>query len=50
MSLVSLISEDHPALWRPAFGIAGGIGAALFLGVNYGRLLFMEPPHSPDET
>ena len=28
MSLVSLISEDHPALWRSAFGIAGAIGAA----------------------
>jgi hypothetical protein len=27
MSLVSLISADHPALWRLAFGIAGGIGA-----------------------
>jgi hypothetical protein len=112
MSLVSLISADHPALWRLAFGIAGGIGAAevvlsllrasreparerhgqqllaltlpfylaivaiaihptlagdvgidlkpleteavvvsvLFvLGINYGWLLFMEPPHSPDE-
>lgn len=108
MSLVSLISEHHPALWRLAFGIAGGIGAAevvlsllrasqeparerrgqqllaltlpfyvaivaiairptlavdigielkpleteavvvsvlLFLGINYGWLLFMEPPH-----
>jgi hypothetical protein len=21
-----------------------------FLGVNYGWLLFMEPPHSPDES
>jgi hypothetical protein len=74
MSLVSLISEDHPALWRLAFGIAGAIGAAevvlsllrasseparerrgvvsvlLFLGINYGWLLFMEPPHSPDES
>ncbi len=28
MSLVSLISADHPALWRLAFGIAGAIGAA----------------------
>jgi hypothetical protein len=27
MSLVSLISEDHPALWRLAFGTAGAIGA-----------------------
>jgi hypothetical protein len=27
MSLISLISADHPALWRLAFGIAGGIGA-----------------------
>lgn len=113
MSLVSLISEDHPALWRLAFGIAGGIGAMevvlslmrassepararrgdhllvltlpfylaivaiaihptiapdigidlkpleteavvvsvlLFLGINYGWLLFMEPPHSTDES
>jgi hypothetical protein len=112
MSLVSLISADHPALWRLAFGIAGGIGAAevvlsllrasseparerrgdqllaltlplyvlivaiairptlaadigidlkpleteaivvsvlFFLGVNYGWLLFMEPPHPEDE-
>jgi hypothetical protein len=112
MSLVSLISADHPALWRLAFGIAGGVGAAevilsllrasseparerrgdqllaltlpfyilivaiairptlavdigidlkpleteavvvsvlFFLGVNYGWLLFMEPPHSEDE-
>jgi len=113
MSLVSLISEDSPALWRLAFGIAGGIGAAevvlsllrasseparerrgdqllaltlpfyilivaiaihptlaadvgidlkpleteavvvsvlFFFGINYGWLLFMEPPHSPDES
>src|SRR6476660_9693629 len=28
MSLVSLISASHPALWRIAFGIAGVIGAA----------------------
>lgn len=112
MSLISLISADHPALWRLAFGIAGGIGAVevvlsllrassepvrerrgqqllvltlpfyllivaiairptlapdigidlkpleteavvvsvLFvLGINYGWLLFMEPPHSPDD-
>lgn len=112
MSLVSLISADHPALWRLAFGIAGGIGAVevvlsllrasseparerrgdqllaltlpfyllivaiaihptiasdigielkpleteavvvsvlFFLGVNYGWLLFMEPPHSADD-
>lgn len=112
MSLVSLISEDHPALWRLAFGIAGAIGAAevvlsllrasseprrerrgdqllaltlpfylailaiairptlaqdigidlkpleteavvvsvlLFLGINYGWLLFMEPPHPPED-
>ena len=28
MSLVSLISADHPALWRRAFGVAGAIGAA----------------------
>jgi len=26
MSLVSLISGEHPVLWRLAFGIAGGIG------------------------
>jgi len=26
MSLVSLISENHPVLWRLAFGIAGGLG------------------------
>jgi hypothetical protein len=26
--LVSLISAEHPALWRLAFGIAGAIGAA----------------------
>jgi hypothetical protein len=113
MSLVSLISHDHPALWRLAFGIAGAVGAIevvlslarasgeparerrgqqllaltlpfylaivaiairptlaadvglelkpleteavvvsvlFFLGVNYGWLLFMEPPHSPDES
>jgi hypothetical protein len=112
MSLISLISHDHPALWRLAFGIAGGIGAVevvlslarargepvrergaqqllaltlplyllivaiairptlapdvgidlkpleteavvvsvlLVLGINYGWLLFMEPPHSPEE-
>lgn len=28
MSLISLISGSHPALWRLAFGIAGGVGAA----------------------
>ncbi len=113
MSLVSLISEDHPALWRSAFGIAGAIGAVevvlsllrareeprrerhgdqllaltlpfyllivaiaihpslasdvgiqlkpleteaivvsvlFFLGINYAWLLFMEPPHSLDES
>jgi hypothetical protein len=113
MSLISLISADHPALWRLAFGIAGGIGAVevvlsllrassepvrerrgqqllaltlpfyllivaiairptlapdvgidlkpleteavvvsvlLVLGINYGWLLFMEPPNSPDES
>lgn len=113
MSMVSLISDDHPALWRLAFGIAGAIGALevvfsllrargeparqrhgdqllaltlpfylvivaiaihptlasdigidlkpleteavvvsvlLFLGINYGWLLFMEPPHSADES
>ena len=113
MSLISLISADHPALWRLAFGIAGAVGAVevvlslaranseparerrgqqllaltlpfyiavvaiairptlavdvgielkplqteavvvsmlLFLGINYGWLLFMEPPHSPDES
>jgi len=112
MSLVSLISEDHPALWRLAFGIAGAVGAAevvlslmrasseprrerrgqqllaltlpfyvlivaiaihpslaadlgihlkpleteaivvsvlFFLGINYGWLLFMEPPHPLEE-
>jgi hypothetical protein len=27
MSLVSLISEAHPAIWRLAFGISAGIGA-----------------------
>lgn len=27
MSLVSLISESHPALWRLAFGISAGLGA-----------------------
>jgi hypothetical protein len=109
MSLISLISTDHPALWRLAFGMAGAIGAVevvlsllrareepqrekrgdqllaltlpfyllivaiaihpslaadvgihlkpleteaivvsvlFFLGINYGWLLFMEPPHS----
>jgi hypothetical protein len=113
MSLISLISADHPALWRLAFGIAGAIGAVevvlsllrasseparerrgqqllaltlpfyllivaiairptlavdvgidlkpleteavvvsvLFvLGINYGWLLFMEPPHEPEES
>jgi hypothetical protein len=112
MSLVSLISADHPALWRLAFGIAGAVGALevvlslirasrepprerraqellaltlpfylvilaiaihptlasdigielkpleteavvvsvlLFLGINYGWLLFMEPPRSPED-
>lgn len=112
MSLVSLISAEHPALWRIAFGIAGAVGAIevvlsllrasseparerraqqllaltlpfylvictiaihptlapeigielkpleteaivvsvlLFLGINYGWLLFMEPPHQRDE-
>jgi len=112
MSLVSLISASNPALWRLAFGIAGGLGAAevvlslirassepprerriqrllsltlpfyvvivavaihpslaadigihlkpleteatvvsllLFLGINYGWLLFMEPAYSSDE-
>ena len=28
MSLVSLISEAHPAIWRLAFGVSAGIGAA----------------------
>jgi hypothetical protein len=28
MSLVSLISEAHPAIWRLAFGISAGLGAA----------------------
>jgi hypothetical protein len=113
ISLISLISEDHPALWRIAFGTAGVIGAAevvlsllrassepqrekradqllaltlplyvaivaiavhpslasdigihlkpleteaivvsllLFLGINYGWLLFMEPPHPVDDS
>jgi hypothetical protein len=113
MSLVSLISKDHPALWRLAFGIAGAIGALevvlsllrargeprrerpgdqllaltlpfyllivaiaihpslaadvgielkpleteaivvsalFFLGINYAWLLFMEPPHSAEES
>jgi hypothetical protein len=113
MSLVSLISADHPALWRLAFGIAGAIGTVevvlsllrardeprrekhgdqllalslpfyllivaiaihpslasnvgidlkpleteaivvsvlFFLGINYAWLLFMEPPHSLEES
>ncbi len=113
MSMVSLISDDHPALWRLAFGIAGAIGVAevvlsllrargeparerigdqllaltlpfylaivaiaihptlaadigielkpleteavvvsvlFFLGINYGWLLFMEPPHPGEES
>jgi hypothetical protein len=41
MSLVSLISESHPALWRLAFGIAGGLGAVeLLLSLRY----FSEEP------
>jgi hypothetical protein len=31
MSLVSLISETHPALWRLAFGISAGLGAVEIL-------------------
>jgi len=113
MSLISLISDDHPALWRLAFGTAGVIGAVevvlsllrareeprrekrgdqllaltlpfyllivaiairpalaadvgihlkpleteavvvsvlFFLGINYGWLLFMEPPHSVGDS
>jgi hypothetical protein len=113
MSLVSLISEDSPALWRLAFGLAGAVGALevvlsllrargeparerrgdqllaltlpfyllivaiaihpslaadigvdlkpleteavvvsvlFFLGINYGWLLFMEPPHAEGES
>ena len=26
------------------------VSVLFFLGVNYGWLLFMEPPHSPDES
>jgi hypothetical protein len=113
MSLVSLNSASHPAIWRTAFGIAGALGAAelllslvyvsaeprrarriqwlltltlplyllivaiaihpslardvgihltpleteaivvsllLFLGINYGWLLFMEPAYSTAES
>ena len=113
MSLVSLNSGSHPAIWRTAFGIAGVIGAAelvvslvyvgaepprarriqwlltltlplyllivataihpslagdigihlkpleteaivisllLFLGINYGWLLFMEPAYAAAES
>lgn len=113
MSLVSLNSGSHPAIWRTAFGIAGALGAAelalslvyvsaeprrarriqwlltltlplyllivaiaihpslaadvgihlkpleteaiivsvlLFLGINYGWLLFMEPAYSTAAT
>jgi hypothetical protein len=112
MSLISLISEMHPALWRLAFGISAAVGAAeivlslayvnaepsrktrvqwllaltlplypvilavaihpslapdlgvhlkpleteavvvsllLFVGINYGWLLFMEPEYPPAE-
>jgi hypothetical protein len=36
MGLVSLISGTHPALWRLAFGIAGGLGVAeLILSLVY---------------
>ena len=42
MSLVSLISGKHPELWRLAFGISGGLGAAgLGLSLIYAR---GEPP------
>jgi len=38
MSLVSLISEAHPAIWRLAFGISAGIGAAeVVLSLRYAR-------------
>jgi hypothetical protein len=38
MSLVSLISSEHPELWRLAFGISGGLGAAeLVLSLIYAR-------------
>ena len=113
MSLASLISEAHPAIWRLAFGMSAGIGAAeivlslgyahaeasrqrlvggllaltlplylvivavaihpslapdvgihlkpleteaiavslvLFIGINYGWLLFMEPARPPGEA
>ena len=36
MSLVSLISQSHPAIWRLAFGISAGIGAAeVVLSLRY---------------
>jgi len=42
MSLVSLISKDHPALWRLAFGIAAGVGALeVVLSLVYAHT---EPP------
>ena len=38
MSLISLISEAHPAIWRLAFGISAGIGAAeVVLSLAYTR-------------
>ena len=44
MSLVSLISESHPALWRLAFGISGALGAAeLLLSLAYASA---EPPRA----
>jgi hypothetical protein len=42
MSLVSLISGNHPELWRLAFGISGALGAAeLALSLLHARA---EPP------
>jgi hypothetical protein len=42
MSLVSLISAEHPEIWRLAFGISGALGASeLTLSLIYARA---EPP------
>ena len=49
MSLVSLNSGSHPAIWRTAFGIAGALGAAELLvrplrsSGRVGRLHEQEP-------
>ena len=40
-------SEIWLHMGPPALAVAGVL---LVLGINYGWLLFMEPPHSTDES